>query len=129
MSQAPHLCQSYLTNHEQVIEVNRSLSDKGVPQGSILGPLLFLLCINDISNSSEILKFFLFADDTTVYYSVDPSDLNTETILNHGLENISSWLEANKLSLNVKKSNFLHFHYGKVWNDTPKILINNTPVE
>ena len=129
MSQAPHLCQSYLTNHEQVIEVNRSLSDKGVPQGSILGPLLFLLCINDISNSSEILKFFLFADDTTVYYSVDPSDLNTETILNHGLENISSWLEANKLSLNVKKSNFLHFHYGKVRNDTPKILINNTPVE
>jgi hypothetical protein len=84
----------------------------GVPQGSILGPLLFLLYINDISQSSDILKFFLFADDTTVFYSADPSDENTEEILNTELEKVSCWLAANKLSLNVKKSNFLHFHYG-----------------
>ena len=96
--------ESYLTNRTQVVEVNGKLSDKGVikhgvPQGSILGPLLFLLYINDISHSSEILRFFLFADDTTVYYSADPSDDNTESVLNQELENVSSWLAANKLSL------------------------------
>ena len=101
----------------------------GVPQGSILGPLLFLLYINDISKSSDILKFFLFADDTTVFYSGDPSDKNTEKNLNTELEKVSCWLAANKLSLNVKKSNFLHFHYGKTPKETLHIKINNIPVE
>ena len=128
------LFESYLTNRTQVVEVNGKLSDKGVikhgvPQGSILGPLLFLLYINDISHSSEILKFFLFADDTTVYYSADPSDNDTESVLNRELENVSSWLAANKLSLNVKKSNFLHFHYGKSSKKALNIEINGTPVE
>ena len=71
------LFDSYLSNRTQIVEVNGQVSEKGtikhgVPQGSILGPLLFLLYINDISQSSDILKFFLFADDTTVYYSADP---------------------------------------------------------
>ena len=65
---------SYLTNRKQQVEINGILSNPGVikhgvPQGSVLGPLLFLLYINDISESSKILKFFLFADDTTVFYS------------------------------------------------------------
>ena len=128
------LFQSYLSNRTQVVEVNGKLSEKGtikhgVPQGSILGPLLFLLYINDISQSSDILKFFLFADDTTVFYSADPSDKNTEQILNTELEKVSCWLAANKLSLNVKKSNFLHFHYGKSNKERLQIKINNTPVE
>ena len=71
----------------------------------------------------------MFADDTTVFYSADPSDQNTETILNHELENVSSWLAANKLSLNVKKSNFLHFHQGKGKKENLQITINQTPVE
>ena len=114
--------------------MNGKISEKGVikhgvPQGSILGPLLFLLYINDISNSSEILKFFLFADDTTVFYSADPSDDRTEQILNTELEKVSSWLAANKLSLNVKKSNFLHFHYGRSQKKKLEIKINGTLVE
>ena len=128
------LFKSYLTNRSQVVEVNGKLSDKGiikhgVPQGSILGPLLFLLYINDISHSSEILKFFLFADDTTVFYSADPSDNNTEATINRELEKVSSWLSANKLSLNVKKSNFLHFHHGKKEKKKINIEINKIPVE
>ena len=128
------LFENYLSNRVQVVEVNGKISDKGVikhgvPQGSILGPLLFLLYINDISNSSDILKFFLFADDTTVFYSADPSDDRTEQILNTELEKVSSWLAANKLSLNVKKSNFLHFHYGRSQKKELEIKINGTLVE
>ena len=81
------LFENYLSDRIQVVEVNGKVSEKGVikhgvPQGSILGPLLFLLYINDISQSSDVLKFFLFADDTTVFYSADPSDDRTEQILN-----------------------------------------------
>ena len=129
-----NLFRSYLSDREQVVEVNGVLSDwgkikHGVPQGSILGPLLFLLYINDISKSSNILQFFLFADDTTVFYSADPKDPNTEKILNDELEKVSGWLAANKLSLNVKKSNFLHFHQGKSASIPINLLINNIPVE
>ena len=127
------LFDSYLSDRTQVVEVNGHISDKGlikhgVPQGSILGPLLFLLYINDISQSSDILKFFLFADDTTVYYSADPKEENTEEVLNNELEKVSCWLAANKLSLNVKKSNFLHFHYGRSEKKKLQIKINNTLV-
>ena len=128
------LFDSYLTNRTQTVEVNGVMSDvgtikHGVPQGSILGPLLFLLYINDISKSSDILQFFLFADDTTVFYSADPTDTSTENTLNIELEKVSCWLAANKLSLNVKKSNFLHFHYGKSPKTALSIKINEIPVE
>ena len=107
---------SYLTNRTQYTEVGDTLSDVGfincgVPQGSVLGPLLFLLYINDISESSQLLKFFLFADDTTVFYS-DKTNPETENLLNTELNKVSDWLAANKLSLNVDKSNFMHFHFG-----------------
>ena len=96
-----NLFENYLSDRKQVVEVNGVQSDlgtiqHGVPQGSILGPLLFLLYINDISKSSSVLKFFLFADDTTVFYSADPNDKNTENILNQELEKVSCWLSANK---------------------------------
>ena len=133
-TQTLSLFKSYLSNRSQVVEVNNTTSSEGiiqhgVPQGSILGPLLFLLYINDISKSSRALKFFLFADDTTVYYSNSPNEPNTENILNTELEKVACWLSANKLSLNVKKSSFLHYHHGKTKKNSLKLYMNGSPID
>ena len=78
----------------------------------MLGPLLFLIYINDIYKSSEILQFRLFADDTSILYASKSIDVLEKTI-NSELINVSAWLLANKLSLNVSKSNFLLISFRK----------------
>ena len=104
---------SYLTNRYQYVKYNNTPSDMkkitcGVPQGSILGPLLFLLYINDIASVSNILSSILFADDTTLFCS--SKNLHELTaIVNNELGNIMQWLNANKLSLNIDKTNFMLF--------------------
>ena len=75
----------------------------GVPQGSVLGPLLFLIYVNDIVNCSEILKFSLFADDTVVSYS--HRNVNTLIFtLNNELQMLNEWFKCNKLFLNFTKT-------------------------
>ena len=102
---------SYLSNRMQCTEIGNIQSKLdyvkcGVPQGSVLGPLLFLLYINDIVLSSSICKFTLFADDTSLFYS-HKNKAEGVRILNAELSNIADWLAANKLSLNVGKSKLL----------------------
>ena len=80
----------------------------GVPQGSVLGPLLFFIYVNDISNSSDKLKFYLFADDTNLLYA-DKNLKSLESTVNAEIFRVYNWLIANKLSLNIKKSNFVIF--------------------
>ena len=104
---------SYLTDRMQCTEIGNTQSKldyvkHGVPQGSVLGPLLFLLYINDIVLSSKICKFTLFADDTSLFYSHE-NKTEGEKVLNTELSKIAEWLAANKLSLNVSKSKLLIF--------------------
>ena len=87
---------SYLTDRKQFVslngvESNMNIISCGVPQGSVLGSLLFLLYINDLPNISKHLKFFLFADDTNIYY-VSNDLKNLEKKMNKELQKLYEWL-------------------------------------
>ena len=77
-----------------------------------LGPLLFLIYINDLPNSSDKLSYYLFADDTNIYFESD-SLSQLQKIVNKELKQVKKWLDANKLALNVDKTNFVIFHSPK----------------
>ena len=104
---------NYLTNRKQFVQYCDAYSENhdvacGVPQGSVLGPLLFIIYTNDLPNAIENSHCILFADDTTIYCSS-----NNVTTLREDIENdmasLSDWFCANKLSLNISKTNFLIF--------------------
>ena len=108
------LMQSYLTNRKQYVEINNTQSTKNditvsVPQGSILGPLLFITYINDIIHSSTVFRFIIFADDTTLYTTLNTQE-DINDILNDELLKINNWPKVNKLSLNVAKTKAMLFH-------------------
>ena len=102
---------SFLTNRKQYVNLGGSSSDildtkMGVPQGSTLGPLLFILYINDMSNSLENLKIVHFADDSTIHTTLN-KNMNIAPQINTSLSCINKWLIANKLHLNIGKTKYM----------------------
>ena len=108
---------SYLEGRTQFVNVldqNSSMCNMsyGVPQGSVLGPFLFLVLINDLPNTSDNLSFNLFADDSTISYSFGPHELsNVSDVLNSEIQVVYDWLCANKIKINVDKTKFIVFSY------------------
>ena len=108
------LIQSYLTNRRQYVSLNGYDSEVkdltcGVPQGSSLGPLLFLIYINDFRLCLNEAKSGHFADDTFILYS-NKKLKSIETVVNTELKQVSSWMKLNKLSLNSDKTQLIFFH-------------------
>lgn len=111
--------QSYLSQRNQYVTIDNYQSSKaltsiGVPQGSILGPLLFLIYINDIHNISPETKCILFADDTNLLFT--PDNISCSDYINSVLSELSNWFSSNKLTVNYSKCSYIIFG--------PKILTN-----
>ena len=124
---------SYLTGRKQFVTYNGVASSTkvitcGVPQGSILGPLLFLLYINDLYNIWSTSIPILYADDTNLFYK--GKDIDTlVSYINMELKNISTWLKVNRLSLNIKKTHFMFFRKQRNKKCDLKIQIDGSEID
>ena len=129
------LLKSYMSNRKQYVKYNVNESGfkeikTGVPQGSILGPLLFSIYINDLSTISNTFKFIMYADDTTIYFNTEdfPKD-NLAKHITTELDKVDVWLKHNKLSLNVDKTKCMTFHTCQKKIELLQLSIDGKPIE
>ena len=134
---------SYLTNRRQYVQFKDSISSEsplttGVPQGSILGPLMFIIYMNDIAHVTDKFHFTIYADDTTLIAPICSFAINSNQDyvhiaknINEELQIITDWLALNKLSLNAKKTKMMifHFHQRKISHMKLNLKINKTKIE
>ena len=128
--------ESYLENRTQQVQVNGTLSSNickvkhGTPQGSILGPLLFLIYISDLPNCLQYSSPLFYADDTNLLLSATLCDDLIEKG-NEELRNINEWVNCNKLSLNTDKTHALIFRTPntKIPENLPNLNLGNIPID
>lgn len=118
------LIKSYLSNRKQCVKLNSATSDwcdvvVGVPQGSVLGPLLFLIFMNDLLEIDSRMCMYSYADDTVILCAND-SWSTAELVMNKHLQCIFNWIKSNQLSLNIEKSAVMSF--GSYCDSVPKSL-------
>ena len=129
---------SYLSNRLKYIQIDENSTTEfcvvkcGVPRGSILGPLLFLLYVNGLKNGPSVLDPIMFADDTNLFYTHSNIQKLFST-MNEELASINQWFTSNKLSLNAKKTKYSFFHKPSKKDDIPlmlpKLTISNHVIE